>query len=187
MAPPHRCCRCRTAGSSATADSSRFQTQISPRSLGCTSAKSSCSTTSWWYVGPWVRGWVRRPPAPWAASSRMERSASAAPVPAPRPLGSLFLTLLAEASRLPELELAGVVPPCWPESQPQDWRAGRGREGLPKRTLSSCPQNRQPGGEHGPAAAFFPGTPSPCPRPMKEQPLCSGPRAWSPDTQLPVV
>ena len=70
---------------------------------------------------------------------------------------------------------------------PQDWRAGCGREGLPKRTLSSRLQNRQPGGEDGPAAHFFPGTPGPWPRPTEDQPLLAGLGAWSPDMRLPVL
>ena len=95
---------------------------------------------------------------------------SSGPVPAPRPPGSLFLTLLAEVSRLPEPPPSprpgqtGAVPSRWPGSQPQDWRAGCSREGLPKRTLSSRLQNRQPRGEDGPAAHFFPGAPGPAQR-----------------------
>lgn len=50
--PPHRSSLCLTGGWSATADSSRFQTQISPRNSDCISEKSSCLTTSWWYVVP---------------------------------------------------------------------------------------------------------------------------------------
>lgn len=46
----HRCSLCLTGGWSATAVSLRFQTQISPRNLDCTSEKSSCSMTCWWYV-----------------------------------------------------------------------------------------------------------------------------------------
>lgn len=49
---PCRCSLCPTGGWSATAGSSRFPTQTSPRNSGCTNEKSSCSTTSWWYVVP---------------------------------------------------------------------------------------------------------------------------------------
>lgn len=75
--------------------------------------------------------------------------------PGPSAPGELLPDTPAEASRLPEQGQC--------QSQPQDWRAGRGREGLPKRTLSSGPQNRQRWGEDSPTAAFFPGTPAPVP------------------------